>query len=120
MSVITWPLALPQAPLAQPYAEEQQDGRIEFKTNSGPSYVRNMGLMGEVRTIHFRMYLDELAIFKRWVRETLMNATLVFEWADPATGEVLEVRFVPGKAPFNVVYGGPGWRTVSMQWEVMP
>ena len=121
MANIVWPQELPQRPERPPWEKQQPSARWTFQGDEGPAMTRPKGEIGQKMSMEFVMRHEQwLAFLKFWKLGT-NGGVLPFDYLDPDTGELLEVRFDPdSKMDFRGKVKGANHRTVTMTWEVLP
>lgn len=121
MAKIVWPLELPQEPLESPWQGQQPASRWSFKGDEGPAMTRPKGAAGHKLNMEFLMTRTQWALFRNFWDLGLNKGVLPFDYQDPDSGELLEVRFDPdSETDFTAKANGPFRRSVSMTWEVLP
>lgn len=120
MANIIWPPALPQRSLKSPWQAQQPAARWTFEGDEGPAMSRPKGPRGKKLSMEFLMTRQQWAIFQNFHEQGLNNGVLPFEYLDPDSGRVLEVRFDPAaETDFTGKAKGARHRSVSMTWEVL-
>lgn len=121
MAKIVWPLELPREPIESPWQAQQPSARWSFKGDEGPAMTRPKGAAGRKLSMDFLMTLEQWRIFKRFWGQGLNKGVLPFDYQDPDSGDLLEVRFDPdSEMDFTAKGNGPFRRSVSMVWEILP
>ena len=119
MTLIVWPSALPQEPLAQGFGEQAPNTVIRSQMEAGPSKVRRRFTAG-VRNIECQMRLtpDQVETLDTFFVSTVAGGALSFDWKHPRNGTAVTFRFIepPSYSPMT---RGVAWQ-VSMRLEVLP
>jgi len=114
-----WPATLPQAPLAQGFAERAPNTVIRTAMEAGPDKVRRRFTAG-VRQIDCQLRLTpaQVTALDAFFEDTLAGGALAFDWAHPRSGEAATLRFVepPSYAP---VARGRLWQA-QLRLEILP
>lgn len=114
--VDVWPETLPQCPL-RGYQEAMGDGRLISQTDTGPGKMRRRSsTVPDTLTGTFKASGAQLATLRTFVKDTLDEASLPFNYPAPRGGDPLLVRFrdVPS---WNEV--GPDAFVVGLSLEVL-
>lgn len=95
MAFFTWPVALPQAPMADKYKETHPDQVLKTSMDKGPALRRRKcSSMPYKITATFLMSKSQLAIFESFVMDSLAAGTYLFEWTHPLTGAAIDCALV--------------------------
>lgn len=95
MANIIWPPELPQRPLLNPWQAQQPSARWSFEGDEGPAMTRPKGARGRKMSMEFLMTRKQWATFRTFWQQSLNNGALPFDYLDPDSEELLEVRFDP-------------------------
>lgn len=90
----TWPSTLPQAPLAQGFAETPPNNLRRSEMDKGPAKVRRYTTRG-VRefSMSFRLTQAQSVILEDFHDNTLSHGAFSFDFTHPRTGEAGRFRF---------------------------
>lgn len=121
MANIVWPLELPQRPQRSPWQKQQPSSRWTFQGDEGPAMTRPKGESGQKMSMEFVMRHEQWLTFLNFWKVGINGGVLPFDYRDPDSGDLLEVRFDPSsETDFTVKAKGATHRTVTMTWEVLP
>ena len=121
MANLIWPLALPQSPQREPWQKQQPSNVWTFDADEGPAMVRPKGEKGQTMSMEFWMNPQQWAAFEQFWKIGLNRGVLPFDYTDPDTRRVVEVRFDPAASPaYTVKAKGARGRLLSMTWEILP
>lgn len=121
MTNALWPPILPQRPQRDPWQKSQPANVWTFEADEGPAMVRPKGEVGQKMSLEFWMRPEQWAAFRDFWRVGVNRGVLPFDYTDPDTGEVIEVRFDPSAdTAYTVKAKGGMGRVVTMTWEVLP
>lgn len=118
MAVDAWPAGLPFAFTSDSYAEGLADNRLRSAMDTGPAKVRGRSSTGP-RPLSGVLLMSsaEIATFRSFVEDTLIQGALPFTFPDQFGGDDLLVRLAGDM---------PSWRrqgllfAVSLSLEVLP
>jgi hypothetical protein len=115
----TWPLTLPQAPLAEGYQESPGETVIRTPMDVGPPKQRRANTAGVKQwTVTWELEASQVETFQTFFEETLEGGALSFELPHPRIdGSAVTVRFV--KPPTWRPVSGDAWQ-VQAVLEVLP
>lgn len=113
----TWPVTLPQLPLADGYEEVFGDAFIRTQMEVGPAKQRR-AISNPARPMVFPILVTtaQMATLETFYYTTLGGGSLPFDISHPRTSATVSMRFVE---PPKVVPRGLRYE-VSMMLEVMP
>ncbi|KFC73192.1 hypothetical protein FG93_01936 [Bosea sp. LC85] len=116
----TWPATLPQKLQSDDYSEQEAENRIRSANDVGPAKVRRR-TTANVQPVSgsLIMSLDQKALLKSFVSETLLGGALPFWFPNPNGGADWLVRFADGGLPTWAPFGAIEWRA-SFKLEVLP
>lgn len=117
----TWPATLPDYFLARGFSEGMPDLRVESEMDEGPPYYRRWGT-GDTYPVSGTIIMTkaQVATFKTFVNDTLVGATLSFEWEHPRTGATVDLTFseIPSWSPVERTNGQYYYVTIKL--DVLP
>lgn len=115
---MTWPVSLPQSPLAGSFNVEYPDNVIATQMSSGASKRRLRDTAMPVTvSLTFRMNSVEFAAFDDWFKNTNKFGVNKFMWQSPLESTPSTYR-IAGKPSVSVAGGTRGsLRDVAMVWE---
>lgn len=117
----TWPITLPQTPLAGSFSESVGFNYIRSPMDAGPAKIRKRSNQASPMSMAFIMNNTQLGYLKTFV-ETTISGVARFYFDHPRTGETMEVRIVPSSdgALYSIVQSAPDYYTVSISMERLP
>jgi hypothetical protein len=119
MSNPTWPLSLPQRPLAQGYNEQAPNTVIRTQMEAGPPKVRRRFTAGiRILGLQLQLTAEQVETLDGFHDATLQGGALAFDWVHPRTGLAMTCRFAepPSYVP---IARGRLW-TATIKLEILP
>lgn len=90
-----WPASLPQDPLRQGYGEEFGMDQARSQNDAGPHKVRPLSSASPDRLqLPFDCTRAQVATLKTFVKDTLAQGSLAFDFLDPREQVTLSYRFL--------------------------
>lgn len=120
MATETYPATLPQDALAAGYRRAMADNVLRSPMEGGPAKTRRrFTSVPKTFACQVIMTAAQLAIFKTWHEEDILDGALRFNWTDQDDGTTaVEMRFL--SAPeWSSIKGRDEW-VVNMALEIMP
>jgi hypothetical protein len=121
MSVIIWPITLPQVP-QKGFQETVGVNILRSQTDAGPAKQRRRASRPNEMTLSFIMTTAECDILETFVKDTIKGVSR-FTFPHPRKlGTNIDARIIPGSTGefFTLQYLAPGFWTTSLKLEVMP
>lgn len=115
----SWPIDLPQVPIANGFAEKQPDIALRSQMGVGPAKVRPLTTEGVTQlTCPFRLTSAQRASLLTFWKTTLTSGSLPYTWAHPITGSPITCR-IASAPEFQPTARGLYWTTV-LSVEILP
>lgn len=117
----TWPVTLPQTPLAGSFSDSVGFNYIRSPMDAGPAKIRKRSNRATPMSMSFMMTEAQLGYLETFVTSTIAGVAR-FYFDHPVTGTTMEVRIVPSSdgTLYSISQSTPTLYTVSMQMERLP
>lgn len=119
MSLLNWPVTLPQAP-QKGFTESLGMNIIRSQTDAGPAKQRRRGVSPNTMDVSFILTTDQAGTLETFIQDEL-NGVKRFIFNHPRTKQNVEVRVVNQSGNlYKLQYLAPGYWTASMTFEILP
>jgi hypothetical protein len=114
----TWPVSLPQQPLADGLQGERQETIIRNDTSWGPPIQRRkFSAYYEKFSLKMLMTKDQLLTLQQFYDTDLYNGSDTFDWVHPISGAPKKARFYQS---YSYSYISGGYFEVNLPIEFLP
>jgi hypothetical protein len=115
----TWPVSLPQVPLAPGFSETVGEGRARFETETGQAKMRKrVTAVVDRFQVRFRLTLAQRTTLRGFIDTDTEGGSLAFDLPHPVDGGTVSVRFVT-LPTFTPVSRGIRW-DAAFELELIP
>ena len=113
----TWPVTLPQTPLAEGYHSTPQDNVLRSEMDAGPEKARRrFTAKSEYITCQWDLSGAELIIFENFFEDDILDGSIEFDFPHPQDGGTVSAMI---RAPYEKEPMAHRWR-VHTEIEILP